>query len=99
MFIVGNFISGIAEVLDIILQAYTWALIINALLSWVNPDPYSPIVRFLHQITEPALRPIRRIIPFGNIGIDFTPMIAILIIVFLRRVLISSLYELAVRIG
>ncbi len=99
MFIFKNFIGGIAEILDTVLNLYMWAFIISALLSWVNPDPYNPIVRFLYQITEPALRPIRRIIPFSNIGIDFSPMIAILLISFLRKFLVGSLVDLAFRMN
>jgi len=92
--VVNNFMLAIAKILDIVLGLYMWAFIISALLSWVSPDPYNPIVRFLRAITEPVLLPIRRRLGiFG--GIDFSPIIAILIIVFLQTFLVSTLRQLA----
>lgn len=98
MFIIGNFILAIANVLDIILGVYKWIIIIAAVVSWVNPDPYNPIVRFLYSVTEPALRPIRRIIGYRLGPIDISPLIAILIIIFIQKFLISSLIEIAYKI-
>lgn len=69
---------------------------IRALISWVNPDPYNPIVQFLYKTTEPILDPIRRILPQGlRFGIDISPIIAFLVIVFLRSFLVQTIYELA----
>jgi YggT family protein len=99
MFIFSNILSAIAQILDILLNLYMWAIIISALLSWVNPDPYNPIVRFLYQVTEPGLRPVRRIIPMHNIGIDISPIIAILIIIFLRAAVVQNLFAIAARLG
>ena len=96
MFIAGNFIGALAEVLNVILDAYMWIIIITALLSWVNPDPYNPIVRFLHAVTEPVLRPIRRVVGFG-MGIDVSPMIVLLVIIFLKRFVVASLMQMAMR--
>lgn len=95
MFIMGNFLTSIAQILDTLLNLYMWAFIIAALLSWVNPDPYNPIVRFLYQITEPALEKIRRFLPVGGMGIDFSPIIAILLISFFRSFLIRTMFQLA----
>ena len=95
MYIFGNILHGIAEVLDVVLSAYMWIIIIRALISWVNPDPYNPIVQILQRLTEPALRPLRKLAPAYKIGIDLSPMIAILIIIFLRAALIKTLYRLA----
>jgi len=95
MFILANFVSAFAEILDYGLYYYMWIIIIRAVISWVNPDPYNPIVQFLYRITEPVLTPIRRIIPIYKIGIDISPMIVILVIVFLRSFLIISLLQLA----
>jgi YggT family protein len=93
MFVVGNLFIAIGEVLNILLNLYMWVIIIAALISWVNPDPYNPIVRFLYGVTEPVLRPIRRRLGiFG--GIDFSPFVAILIIIFLKYFLVGSLIEL-----
>ncbi len=96
MFIFGNLFLAIAQILDILLSAYMWVIIIAALISWVNPDPYNPIVRFLYSVTEPVLRPIRRRIGIG-LGIDISPVIVILIIMFIRRFLITSLIEMAAK--
>jgi YggT family protein len=95
MFIFGNVLSGIAEVLDVILNIYMWIIIVRALISWVNPDPYNPIVRILTQVTEPVLRPIRKLVPPHRVGLDFSPLIAALIIIFLRSALIKTLYRIA----
>jgi YggT family protein len=96
MFIVGNFLHAIALVLDFILNFYMWVVIIAALVSWVNPDPYNPIVRFLYAATEPVLRPIRRRLPVMG-GIDFSPLIVIAAIYFLRYFLVATLSDLAIR--
>jgi YggT family protein len=97
MFIFGNLLAAIAKILDMVLTIYMWIVIITALLSWVNPDPYNPIVRFLRAVTEPVLRPIRRVIGFG-IGIDFSPMVVILGILFVKYFLIASLIDMAIRL-
>ena len=99
MFIASNFVSSLAYVINILLTFYMWIIIFRALISWVNPDPYNPIVQFLYKVTEPVLYPIRRMIGSYSIGIDLSPMIAILLIFFLQRFLVTSLFELARRIG
>ena len=99
MFVFGNILSGIAEVLDVVLNIYMWVIIIRALISWVNPDPYNPIVQILTRMTEPVLRPIRKLVPPYKVGIDLSPMIAILVIIFLRAALIRSLYHVAALMG
>lgn len=93
MFIFANFIIAAANILDALLNIYNWVIIISALLSWVNPDPYNPIVRFLYSITEPALRPIRRAIGYRLGPIDISPLVVILAIMFIRMFLIRSLIE------
>jgi len=62
VFVVGNLIISIAQILNILLDIYFWIIVISALISWVHPDPYNPIVRFLYRATEPVLMPIRRIV-------------------------------------
>jgi YggT family protein len=84
MSVIGNLLIAVAKMLDIALSIYMWVIIIAALISWVNPDPYNPIVRFLYRATEPVLRPIRRILGTALGGIDVSPIIAILGILFLR---------------
>jgi YggT family protein len=95
MFVFGNVILGIARVLGVVLNIYMWIIVIRALLSWVNPDPYNPIVQFLTRITEPVLRPLRKLVPTWKLGVDLSPLIAILIIYFLEIALVDTL----VRIG
>lgn len=98
MFIFGNFILAVANILNVVLEVYQWIVIIAAIISWVSPDPYNPIVRFLHSVTEPVLRPIRRLIG-GRLGpIDISPLIVILAIIFIQKFLISSLIELGYKI-
>lgn len=99
MFIVGNLFSALAIIIHMVLTIYMWIIIARALLSWVNPDPYNPIVRFLYNVTEPVLGAVRRRIPVYFGGIDFAPMIVILIIIFLDRFLVPSLAGMAMRIG
>lgn len=94
MFVIANFINAIAVILDYALELYKWAFIITALLSWVNPDPYNPIVRFLKTITEPVLYRIRRMLGIYG-GIDFSPIIAILVIWFLQSFLVRTLIDIA----
>ncbi|MCZ7652378.1 MAG: YggT family protein [Thermoanaerobaculia bacterium] len=74
-----------------LLELYTWVVVIRALVSWVSPDPYNPIVRLLHQLTEPLLRPLRRLAPPRRLGgLDLSPILLILIVQFLRYGLIYS---------
>ncbi|MEQ8203822.1 MAG: YggT family protein [Smithellaceae bacterium] len=98
MFVFGNFIIGLAKVIDIVLTLYMWIIIIRALITWVNPDPYNQIVIFLHRITEPVLRPIRSKLPFNSMGIDFSPFIVVLIIIFLQYFLVQTIIQLAQRL-
>lgn len=99
MFVFGNIILGIAKVLDVILNVYMWVIIIKALISWVNPDPYNPIVQILTRLTEPVLRPIRKLAPPHKVGIDFSPLIAILAIMFLQYAVINTLYRIGHSMG
>ena len=95
MFIFSNFLIAIAKVLDVVLSIFMWIVIARAVLSWVSPDPYNPIVRFINKVTEPVLYQIRRRIPVNFGGIDFSPIIVFLAIIFLQRFAVQSLYELA----
>ena len=95
MFVMSNLIAAVAKILDIALTIFMWIVIARAILSWVSPDPYNPIVRFIHNITEPVLFQIRRRIPISFGGIDFSPIIVLLAVIFLQRFLVQSLYELA----
>jgi YggT family protein len=95
MIIFSNLLIAIAKVLDIALSIFMWIVIARAVLSWVSPDPYNPIVRFIHKVTEPVLYQIRRRVPVSFGGIDFSPIIVFLAIIFLQRFVVQSLYEMA----
>ena len=95
MFVLSNFIVALAKVIDIALTIYMWIIVFRALISWVNPDPYNQIVIFLYRVTEPVLGPIRRRLPMSNIGIDFSPIIVILVIIFLQYFLVQTMIQMA----
>ena len=95
MFLVANLLMGIAQIVDMVLWLYMWIIIARAVISWVNPDPYNPIVRFLYSVTEPVLYRVRRTVPVSAGGIDFSPILVLLVIVFLQAFLVQSLRDLA----
>ena len=91
---------ALATILDRLLALYFYVVLIAALLSWVNPDPRNPIVRFLYAVTEPALAQIRRRLPFVYAGgIDFSPLVLMMVIYLVQMVVVGSLYELVRRIA
>lgn len=99
MFIIGNFLNAVATILDYALTIYMWIIIIRALISWVNPDPYNQIVQLLYRLTDPVLYRVRRLIPFTySLGIDFSPVIVIFAIYFIQIFLVSSLKMLAYKL-
>ncbi|MCK5308502.1 MAG: YggT family protein [Zetaproteobacteria bacterium] len=95
MFVLSNFITGVAKVLSIVLNLYMWLIIIRALASWFSPDPYNPIYQFLIRITEPVLGYIRRFLPMRVGMMDLAPIVALLAIIFLQTFLVQSLYGIA----
>ncbi len=97
MFLVGNLFNGIAVALNVVLTLYLWIVIARAILSWVNPDPRNPIVRFLYNATEPVLHRVRRAVPDMG-GIDFSPVLVILAVYFLQVFLVGSLQDVALRL-
>jgi len=92
---ISFFVLGVAKVLSIALTLYMYIIIARALLSWVNPDPYNPIVQFLNSITEPLLYRVRKAIPMPGMGLDLSPIIIILAIIFLQTFLVGSLEHTA----
>jgi len=98
VFLISNLLAAIAQVLSVALTLYMWIIIIRALLSWVNPDPYNPIVQFLYSITEPLLYRVRRYLPMSNMGLDFAPIVIILAIMFLQTFLVQSLGDIAMQL-
>ncbi len=101
MFVAGNFLTALASVLHMVLQAYVWVVIIRALISWVNPDPWNPIVQMLNRLTDPLLEPIRRklfrMMGYGGMGIDISPLILIAAVYFLDFFLVGTLTDIGMR--
>lgn len=99
MFIFANFLNAAAYCLDIALMILWWLILIRAIISWVNPDPYNPFVQFLYKATEPILYPIRKMLPLGfKFGIDISPIIAFLIIMFLKSFLVRTLIDISIKL-
>lgn len=95
MFIFANFLMAAAQVLDYGLWAYLWIMFARVVISWINADPYNPIIRFIYNVTEPVLEKVREKLPIFGGGFDFSPIVVWLAILFVRRFLIQSLYDLA----
>lgn len=93
MIALGNLLQAVAKVLDLGLTIYFWLIIARAILSWVNPDPYNPIVRFLYNVTEPVLSALRRRIPLVYGGLDLSPLVILAAIYFLQFFLVKTLFE------
>ena len=91
----GNFLRAVAEVVDILLTVYVWLIVGRAVISWVNPDPYNPIVRFLHSATEPVLGFVRKRLPPLGGSLDLIPIIVLVLIIFVKRAVVTSLVQLA----
>ena len=95
MFVFSNFLIALAQVLDYALWAYLWIMFARVVISWINADPYNPIVRFIYNATEPVLERVRERLPMLGGGFDLSPIAVWLAILFIRRFLIQSLYDLA----
>src|SRR3989338_2458967 len=96
MIVIGNLIMALAQVVDVLLTVLFYLILVRALISWVSPDPYNSIVQFLYRATDPILEPIRRLIP--PFGVDISPLIATLAIMFLQSYLVRTLLELGSRL-
>jgi YggT family protein len=95
MFVFGYFLMAVAKILNLVLICFMWIVVARAILSWVSPDPFNPIVRFVHNLTEPVLYRIRTVVPARFGGIDFSPIIVILGVVFLQSFFVNSLFRLS----
>jgi YggT family protein len=99
MFVFSNLFVALANVSDVVLTILYWLILVRALISWVNPDPFNVIVQFLYKTTEPILYPIRKILPFqSGIGLDISPIIAFLLIIFLKSFLVKTLLDISFRL-
>ncbi len=97
MFVLGNLLQALALVIDYVLQIYSWIVIARVVISWVNADPYNPIVRAIYSVTEPVLYRIRQALPVFAGGIDFSPIVVFIAIMFLQSFLVQTLQQLAFR--
>ncbi len=95
MYVIGNLLRALAGLVQGVLGVYWWIVVASAVLSWVNPDPYNPIVRFLRSATEPVYQRLRRALPISMNGVDFSPLLVLLAIQFLQAFLVPTLYQLA----
>ena len=94
MFVLANLLEAAATVINMGLTFLLILVFARAVISWVQADPYNPIVQFLYTTTEPILRPIRRRLP-AMTGIDISPLVVVMIVVFLQRFLVRSLVQIA----
>ncbi len=97
MFILANFLNAVAYILEFSINIYMYIIIARAIISWFNPDPYNPVVRFLYRSTDPVLNGVRRFLPDLG-GLDISPVIVILLIIFLQKFVVNSLFELVNRL-
>ncbi len=100
MFIAANLLTTIAQLLEILIQAYSFIVIAAAVVSWLKPNPYSPVVRMLKSLTEPIFYRLRKRFPFlyGN-GMDFSPLAVLLVLQLLNGVVVKSALQMAARIS
>lgn len=87
--------DALAKLVDLAFDIYVFIVVARALISWVNPDPYNPIVRFLHNATDPVLYRLRRLLPFSTGSLDLSPMILIFILFMLQGFLVNMLYTVS----
>lgn len=99
MFVIGNLLNAVAAILEIVINGLLLVILVNALLSWVRPDPANPIVQFLDRVSDLVCSPIRRLFPTVLGGIDFAPYLAMLALWFIKLFVVDSLHGIAVRLG
>jgi YggT family protein len=97
--LLSDIIRACAQLFDLVIQLYIYIVIGRALISWVNPDPYNPIVRFLHKATDPVFYRMRRVLPLAFSGIDLTPIALLMFLFFIKQIILSGLYRLAHNLG
>jgi len=90
----GGIVSGLGGIVHSLITVYIWVLIIGALLSWVRPDPYNPIVQIIYRLTEPAYRALRRLMPTVFNGIDLAPLILVILLQVIDVILVNVINAL-----
>jgi len=98
VFIIANFLMALAMIVHYVLNIYMWIVVARAIISWVSPDPYNPIVRFLYLATEPVLSRIRRTLPLPMTGLDLSPIVVFVVIIFLDNFLVPTIQQIAMRL-
>ncbi|WP_297261132.1 YggT family protein [uncultured Desulfovibrio sp.] len=99
MFVIQNVLMAVVSVLSTLLNLYFWIVIVAAVITWVRPDPYNPIVRALRMMTEPAFYYVRKWMPFTyRAGIDFSPVVVLLAIQLVDQIVVRSLAQYAASI-
>lgn len=100
MAILGNIFIALAKVISLIVGIYTFIVAGAVIVSWVRADPYNPIVNFLHQLTEPVFSKCRRFLPsiLYRTGIDWTPMLVIIILIFLETIVSGTLRDIGMNL-
>jgi YggT family protein len=96
VFVYTNFVITVAQLLSSVLEVYLWVVIISAVMSWIEPNPYNPIVRVIYSLTEPVFDFVRRHLPVFFGGLDFSPIIVILVIYFVQSYFIPTFARLAI---
>jgi YggT family protein len=100
MFALSNLLVALAKIVDIVLTIFYWLILIRALISWVSPDPFNPVVQFLYRTTEPVLEPVRRVLPLSlRRGLDISPLLVFLAIIFLKSFLVKTLIDLSYKVS
>jgi YggT family protein len=99
MFVLGNLLTALANLLGGLINLWTYVIVIAAVLSWLPIDPYHPLASVIRRISDVLCDPIRRVVPMQNLGIDLSPLLAILLLQFTNQFLVSSLHELGARMG
>jgi len=94
MYLLGYFLQALGGLIHVLLTTVMIVIVARAVLSWVSPDPYNPVVRIITQFSEPLLFPVRRRLPYIG-GMDLSPMVVILAAVFLDNFVVPSLYRMA----
>ncbi len=99
MFVLGNFLSALATLLGMIINLWSLVILVSAILSWVRIDPYSPLVNAVQKIANLLCDPMRRLVPMQNLGIDLSPLLAILLLQFTNEFVVRSLGQWGQRLG
>lgn len=100
MSFLGTFVIATAKVISMIINLYTFIILGAVIISWVQPDPYNPIVRFLHSATEPVFARVRKLLPAAlfKTGMDFTPIIVLIALVFIETLLVGTLMDIGAQL-